>query len=192
MGNVDVGRAEYLGLPYYGRWLLAVGARSWWRSTTSASTELTERMAEVKARYAGGLDGRAMEAKPKFEGDGAEVKRNSHHLHAVGKGDPQVYAGQAGQPRSRSATRCWCAMSCRCCSTPAHRNMSAAPQARSRRWPTKARPRRTRRGTVPTPPPEWFYVVRFNMSQLWHGYTGTATDTCADRRFPNIGCEAAS
>src|SRR5690242_214714 len=24
IGNVDVGRAEYLGLPYYGRWLLAV------------------------------------------------------------------------------------------------------------------------------------------------------------------------
>ena len=27
MGNVDVGRAEYLGLPYYARWLLAVARR---------------------------------------------------------------------------------------------------------------------------------------------------------------------
>lgn len=25
--------------------------------------------------------------------------------------------------------------------------------------------------------PEWFYVVEFNQSELWHGYTGTATDT---------------
>lgn len=25
--------------------------------------------------------------------------------------------------------------------------------------------------------PEWFYIVRFNQSELWHGYTGTATDT---------------
>ena len=27
------------------------------------------------------------------------------------------------------------------------------------------------------PTPEWFYIVRFNQSELWHGYTGTATDT---------------
>ena len=25
--------------------------------------------------------------------------------------------------------------------------------------------------------PEWFYIVRFNQSELWHGYTGTASDT---------------
>ena len=24
--------------------------------------------------------------------------------------------------------------------------------------------------------PEWFYVVRFNMSELWYGYTGTTGD----------------
>ena len=35
MGNVDVGRAVYLGFPYYGRWLLSV-ARVSSRSTTSA------------------------------------------------------------------------------------------------------------------------------------------------------------
>jgi len=27
------------------------------------------------------------------------------------------------------------------------------------------------------PTPEWFYIVRFNQSELWHGYTGTTTDT---------------
>ena len=25
--------------------------------------------------------------------------------------------------------------------------------------------------------PEWFYVVRFNLSELWYGYTGTTGDT---------------
>src|SRR3979409_155472 len=64
MGNVDVGRAEYLGLPYYGRWLLAV-ARILVEKHHIGLTELRERMAEVQARYAGGLDGKKLEAKPK-------------------------------------------------------------------------------------------------------------------------------
>ena len=68
-------------------------------------TELSERMAEVKARYAGGLDGKKLEAKPKSEGDGSQVKRNEHHMHAMGKGDPQVYAGQAGQPKFKVGDR---------------------------------------------------------------------------------------
>lgn len=25
--------------------------------------------------------------------------------------------------------------------------------------------------------PEWFYVVEFTQSELWDGYTGTASDT---------------
>ena len=29
----------------------------------------------------------------------------------------------------------------------------------------------------PEAQPEWFYIVRFNLSELWHGYTGTTTDT---------------
>ena len=70
MGNVDVGRAEYLGLPYYGRWLLSV-ARILVEKHHIGLTELTERMAEVTSRYAGGLNGRTIEAQPKFEGDGS-------------------------------------------------------------------------------------------------------------------------
>ena len=104
MGNVDVGRAEYLGLPYYGRWLLAV-ARILVEKHHIGLTELSERMAEVKSRYAGGLDGKKFEAKPKFEGDGSQVKRNEHHMHAVGKGDPQVYAGQAGHAEVQGRRR---------------------------------------------------------------------------------------
>jgi len=29
----------------------------------------------------------------------------------------------------------------------------------------------------PDQTPEWFYIVRFNLSQLWYGYTGTDSDT---------------
>lgn len=29
----------------------------------------------------------------------------------------------------------------------------------------------------PDAKPEWFYIVKFAMSDLWHGYTGTSTDT---------------
>src|SRR6478736_7798911 len=98
MGNVDVGRAEYLGLPYYGRWLLAV-ARVLLEKRHIGLTELAERMAEVQQRYAGGLAGKTLAAKPNRVGDGSQVKRNSHIVHALGKGDPQVYAGRAGEPK---------------------------------------------------------------------------------------------
>jgi hypothetical protein len=98
MGNVDLGRTIYLGLPYYGRWLLAV-ARVLAEKHHIGLSELAERMAEVKARYADGLRGNPLQATPKSEGDPAAVARNRHHRHAVGKGDPQVYAGQAGAPK---------------------------------------------------------------------------------------------
>src|ERR1700752_1833729 len=98
IGNVDVGRTIYLGLPYYGRWLLAA-ARVVGEKHHITLGELSERMAEVKTRYDGGLKGRRLEAKPKCEGDGSQVKRNRHHIEAIGKGDPQIYAGRAGQPK---------------------------------------------------------------------------------------------
>ncbi|MDF2826848.1 MAG: hypothetical protein K0R01_131 [Mycobacterium sp.] len=175
MGNVDVGRAAYLGLPYYGRWLLSV-ARILVEKHHIGLTELSERMAEVADRYAGGLDGQRPEALPKFEGDGSAVKRNAHHLHAVGKGDPQVYAGKAGEPRFavgdavvvrelpvlfytrtpeyvRGATGEIAAVA------------YESPAAEDETWDR------------PDAEPEWFYVVRFTMADLWHGYTGTATDS---------------
>ena len=63
IGNVDVGRTIYLGLPYYGRWLLAA-ARILVDKHHISLGELTDRMVEVKARYEGGLDGKDFEAKP--------------------------------------------------------------------------------------------------------------------------------
>jgi hypothetical protein len=173
MGNVDVGRAEYLGLPYYGRWLLAV-ARVLVEKHHIGLTKLSERMAEVQERYAGGLDGKKLEAKPKSEGDGSGVKRNNHAEEAAGKGDPQMYAGQAGTPRFKVGdpvvvrelpvifyTR-----------TPAYVRGATgqietvayeSPAAEDETWDRPAQA-------------EWFYVVRFNMADLWYGYTGTADD----------------
>jgi hypothetical protein len=173
--NVDVGRAVYLGLPYYGRWIWSIG-RVLVEKHHITLGELTERMAEVKARYEGGLNGKTLEAKPKFEGDGSQVKRNRHHTHAVGTGDPQIYAGQAGQPKFQVGepvvvrdlpilfyTR-----------TPEYvrgatgeiaRLAYESPAPEDEAWDR------------PDAPPEWFYIVRFNLSELWHGYTGTTTDT---------------
>ena len=189
MGNVDLGRTIYLGLPYYGRWLLAV-ARILVEKHHIGLSELAERMAEVKARYADGLQGKPLEAKPKFEGDPSGVKRNRHHTHAVGKGDPQVYAGQAGRAEvSSRRPRSWCG-TFPSCSIPAPRSTCGARGAKSRTSRTKARQPRTRPGTGLTKKPEWFYIVRFNLSELWHGYTGPRNDTL-QTEIPERWLEAA-
>lgn len=126
IGNVDVGRAVYLGFPYYGRWLLSV-ARVLIEKHHIGLTELSERMAEVKERYAGGLDGKILEARPKCEGDGAAVKRNSHIVHAAGKETRRCTPARPENPGSRWVIPSSCG-SCRCCSTPARRSMCAAPR----------------------------------------------------------------
>jgi hypothetical protein len=133
-------------------------------------------MAEVKERYAGGLAGRTLAAHPRFEGDGSGVKRNSHIVHAQGKGDPQVYAGKADEAKFTVGdqvlvrelpvlfyTR-----------TPEYvrgaRGTIAAvayesPAAEDETW------------DIPDAKPEWFYVVEFTMSELWDDFNGPATDT---------------
>lgn len=188
IGNVDVGRTIYLGLPYYGRWLLAA-ARILVDKHHISLGELTNRMVDVKARYEGGLDGKTLDARPKFEGDGSQVTRNRHHTHAVGKGDPQVYAGQAGAPKFQVGdavvvrelpalfyTR-----------TPEYVRGATgeiasvayeSPAAEDEAWDADATP-------------EWFYIVRFNLSQLWHGYTGTTTDAL-QTELPERWLQAAS
>ncbi|BAY00226.1 nitrile hydratase subunit beta [Mycobacteroides stephanolepidis] len=175
IGNVDVGRAIYLGLPYYARWLWAVGRVLVEKHHISLG-ELNDRMLEVKTRYAGGLNGRSPEAQPKCEGDGAQVKRNTHHIEAVGKGDPQVYAGQAGEPKFEVGdpvvvreepalfyTR-----------TPEYVR-GALGEIAAIAYETPAAEDET--WDRPDAKPEWMYIVRFNQSELWHGYAGTASDT---------------
>ncbi|MBF6101709.1 nitrile hydratase subunit beta [Nocardia cyriacigeorgica] len=175
MGNVDVGRAIYLGLPYYGRWLLAV-ARVLVEKHHIALGELSERMEEVRARYDGGLAGKALAAQPKFEGDGAQVVRNEHHVRAAGKGDPQVFAGRAGEPGFRvgDAVTVRDMPALLYTRTPEYVRGATgeiasvayeSPAAEDETWGR------------PDAKPEWFYVVRFDLSELWDGYTGTANDT---------------
>lgn len=175
IGNVDVGRAVYLGFPYYGRWLLAV-ARVLLEKQYVTSAELSDRIDEVTARFEDGLGGALPSAHPKFHGDGSQVRRNTHHVHAVGKGDPQVFAGRAGPPEFSVGdvvvvrelpvlfyTR-----------TPEYVRGATgeiahlayeSPAPEDETWDR------------PDAVPEWFYVVRFTLSELWDGYTGTDTDT---------------
>jgi thiocyanate hydrolase subunit beta len=51
LGNCELGRTLYLGIPYYGRWILAVAMMMLDKGHISL-TELTEKMDEVRARYA--------------------------------------------------------------------------------------------------------------------------------------------
>jgi thiocyanate hydrolase subunit beta len=175
IGNVDVGRAIYLGLPYYARWLWAA-ARILVEKHHITSGELSERMAEVQGRYDGGLNGKPLEAKPKCHGDGLQIQRNRHHVDAVGKGDPQIYAGRAGQPKftvgDQVVVRELPALFYT--RTPEYVRGAAgeiakvsyeSPAAEDESWDR------------PDAQPEWFYIVRFNLSQLWLGYTGTSSDT---------------
>jgi hypothetical protein len=189
MGNVDLGRTIYLGLPYYGRWLLAV-ARILVEKHHIGLSELAERMADVKARYEGGLQGKPLEALPKFEGDPSKVKRNRHHTHAVGKGDPQVYTGQAGDPKFKVGDEVVVRELPVLFYTRTQEYVRGAkgeiavvsyesPAAEDETW------------DGPDQKPEWFYIVRFNLSELWHGYTGPSNDT-VQTEIPERWLEAAS
>ncbi len=181
IGNVDVGRAEYLGLPYYGRWLLAV-ARVLVEKHHIALGELSERMLEVQERYAGGLAGKTLEAQPpRGAGDGSDVPRNTHHRHAVASAIRRSTPERPARHGSPSGVVSSC-VNYRSSSTRAHRNtFGGVPPARSLPSPTRAPHPRTRRGGLSDAQPEWFYVVEFRMSELWHGYTGPRRRHSANR-----------
>lgn len=175
IGNVDVGRPIYLGLPYYARWLWSVGRVLIAKKHISWG-ELTDRLAEVQERYAGQPPGTHLDAQPKFQGDGSNVVRNKHHIEAVGIGDPQKFAGLADPARFALGDRVRV------------RNLPAMFYTRTPEYVRGAC------GTIaevayesPAPEdetwdredakPEWFYIVRFKQSELWDCYTGPATDT---------------
>jgi thiocyanate hydrolase subunit beta len=173
LGNVDVGKTQYNGLPYYGRWVLCA-ARLLVDKHYITLGELIERVAEVRDRRPGG--GGSLVAQPRGTGDGTAVVRNRHHTEAVGKGDPQCFAGQAGDPR-----------------------FAVGDSVRVRKLPTLFYTRtqeylRGAPGTVARvsyetlspedeafdredQPPEWYYIVRFKMTDLWQGYSGLPNDT---------------
>lgn len=173
LGNVDVGRTMYLGFPYYGRWVWAV-ARCLVEKRHITLGELIERADEVRERHASGRG--PIEAAPRTTGDGKAVARNRHHTAAVGKGAPQCFAGMAGTPR-----------------------FAVGDPVRVRNLPTIFYTRtqeylRGKPGTVvkvsyeslapedeafdrDEQKPEWFYIVRFTMTDLWEPYTGCPHDT---------------
>jgi thiocyanate hydrolase subunit beta len=175
IGNVDVGKTIYLGLPYYGRWLLAA-ARIMVEKHHVTLGELIERVDDVRRRCPQRTGPGLPDATPRAAGDPAAVKRNEHHITAVGKGDPQCYAGMAGEPK-----------------------FAVGDQVRVRDLPTIFYTRtqeyvRGVRGTVVRvsyeslaaedeaferhdQKPEWFYIVRFRMADLWEPYAGCASDT---------------
>jgi hypothetical protein len=175
MHNVDIGRTQYLGLPYYGRWLLGA-ARVLVEKHHVTLGELIERVDEVRRRYPDAIGAELPDAAPRSAGDPAAVERNHHHVAAVGKGDPQCFAGLAGTPRFEVGDR-----------------------VRVRSLPTLFYTRtqeyvRGARGTVvevsyesiaaedeafdrDDQQPEWFYIVRFRMADLWEPYAGCPSDT---------------
>jgi thiocyanate hydrolase subunit beta len=94
----------------------------------------------------------------------------------VGKGDPQCYAGMAGQPSFNVGDQVWV------------RDLPTVFYTRTQEYV---------RGVVGTvvevsyeslvaedeafdrddQKPEWFYIVRFRMADLWEPYAGSAGDT---------------
>lgn len=175
IGNVDVGRSVYWGLPYYCRWLWSVGRVLIEKGHISWG-ELTERLAEVQDRYAGPLNGRLPDAAPKSAGDGAGVRRNEHHREAVGIGDPQIFAGKAGPAKFKPGDRV---------------RVRELPALFYTRTPEYVRGAEGVIAEVsyespapedetwdrPEARPEWFYIVRFRQADLWDHYTGPANDT---------------
>jgi hypothetical protein len=188
MQNVDVGNTLYLGLPYYGRWLIAA-ARVLVDKRHVTLGELIERVDEVRRRYSQGLGAALPDAAPRAVGETAAVERNHHHVAAVGKGDPQCFAGMAGKP-----------------------GFGVGDQVRVRRLPSLFYTRtqeyvRGARGTVvkvsyesiapedeafdrDDQKPEWFYLVRFRMAELWEPYAGCPSDTL-QTELPERWLEAA-
>lgn len=188
MHNVDLGKTMYLGLPYYGRWLLGA-ARVLVEKRHITLGELIERVDEVRRRYTPRIGAEQPDAAPRAAGDPAAVERNEHHLAAVGKGDPQCYTGMAGEPR-----------------------FGVGDRVRVRGLPTIFYTRtqeyvRGARGTVvevsyesvapedeafarDDQKPEWVYIVRFRMADLWQPYTGCASDTL-QTELPDRWLEAA-
>jgi thiocyanate hydrolase subunit alpha/thiocyanate hydrolase subunit beta len=95
IGNVDIGRTMYFGLPYYGRRLWAI-VRILMEKQYVTLGELVERVHAVQERAAGRTTQSPLEAEPASTGNEKIVLRNKHHKEAVGKGDPQSFKGMAG------------------------------------------------------------------------------------------------
>ena len=174
IGNVDLGRTNYLGLPYYGRWLWAI-ARCLVDKRHITLGELIERVSEVRERYAGGIRG-PLDAAPRTTGDTEAVARNHHHVDAIGKGDPQCFADTAGTPGFAVGDAVFV------------RELPTIFYTRTQEYLRGASGTVAKVSYESLAPEdeafdredqhsEWFYIVRFRMADLWTAYTGPPNDT---------------
>ncbi|MCV7079035.1 nitrile hydratase [Mycobacterium szulgai] len=173
LGNVDVGRMQYLGFPYYGRWVLAA-ARCLIDKRHITLGELIERASEVRARANAGNT--PLEPMPRSAGDAKAVPRNEHHLEALGKGDPQCFAGMAGAARFAVGDPVLV------------RDLPTIFYTRTQEY-LRGKPGTVVKVTYESlaaedeafdredQDPEWFYIVRFKMTDLWEPYQGCPSDT---------------
>ena len=188
IGNVDLGKTMYLGLPYYGRWIWTA-ARILVEKNHITLGELIERVDEVRRRHAGGIGAELPDAAPRSVGDPEAVRRNEHHVTAAGTGDPQCYAGMAGEARFGVGDDVQV------------RDLPTVFYTRAQEYVRGARGTVARVAYESLAPedeafdrddqkPEWFYIVRFRMADLWQPYAGTAADTL-QTEFPERWLRAA-
>jgi thiocyanate hydrolase subunit alpha/thiocyanate hydrolase subunit beta len=173
LGNVDLGKMQYLGLPYYGRWVLAM-ARLLVDKHHITLGELIERADEVRGRATGGAT--PLEPAPRTTGDGGAIPRNRHHIEAIGKGDPQCFAGMAGEARFAVGDAVLV------------RDLPTLFYTRTQEY-LRGKPGAVVKVSYESPAPEdeafdredqkpeWFYIVRFKMTDLWEQYQGGPNDT---------------
>lgn len=175
IGNVDIGRTMYYGLPYYGRWLWAI-VRILMEKQYIKLGELVDRVHSVQERAAGRTTQNPLEAEPRSTGNEKTVVRNRHHKDALGKGDPQCYKGMAGKARFSVGDKVLV------------RELPSILYSRTQEY-LRGAPGTITRVTYESPAPEdeafnredekpeWFYIVRFKMTDLWKSYAGPPLDT---------------
>jgi len=175
IGNVDIGRTMYYGLPYYGRWLWAI-VRILMEKQHITLGELVERVHSVQERATGRTTQNPLETEPRSTGDEKTVVRNRHHKDAVGKGDPQCFKGMADKARFSVGDKVRV------------RNLPTILYSRTQEYLRGAPGTITRVSYESLAPedeafdregekPEWFYIVRFKMADLWKSYAGPPQDT---------------
>lgn len=160
--NVDIGHAAYLGLPYYGRWLLTA-ARILVDKQYITLTELIDKLDEVKKRE-------IPEKKDLKKAANAKPVARSHHAdHATGVGDPQCFKGKAGPAKFKVGDKV---------------RIKDLPDVFYTRSPlyTRGAIGTVAVATHESPAPEdeawdntdkseWFYIVRFRQKDLWPEYS---------------------
>lgn len=175
IGNVDIGRTMYYGLPYYGRWLWAI-VRILMEKQYITLGELVERVHSVQKRAAGRTTQNPLQAEPRSIGNEKNVVRNRHHKDAVGKGDPQCFKGMADKARFSVGDKVRV------------RDLPTILYSRTQEYLRGAPGMITRVSYESLTPedeafnredekPEWFYIVRFKMADLWKSYAGPPQDT---------------